>query len=136
MFDDEVLTPLSRMIWITFVALAVILFSVGTFMLRRLRLYFKDFFKEYGRSLWIANILLTLPLTFRAVFDAMRSDTEWVDYWFGSGYYHVAIYNMLIFTLASYLPMLTQISSLIFGFVRNKQVKLMDKNAGIHKDLV
>ena len=32
--------------------------------------------------------------------------------------------------------MLTQISSLIFGFVRNKQVKLMDKNAGIHKDKV
>lgn len=95
------------MIWITFVVLAIILFSVGTFMLRRLRLYFKDFFKEYGRSLWIANILLTLPLTFRAVFDMMRSDTEWFNYWFGGGYYHAAIYNMLIFTLASYLPMLT-----------------------------
>ena len=31
---------------------------------------------------------------------------------------------MMIFTFATYLPMLTQILSLIFGFLRHKQVKL------------
>ena len=71
-FEENVETPLFRMIWISFVALAVVLFTVGTFMLRRLRFYFKGFFKVYGRSLWIANILLTLPLTFRAFLDSMR----------------------------------------------------------------
>ena len=132
---NEVLEPLGRLIWITFVTLAIVFFCVGTFMLERLRLYFKDFFKQFGLNLWIANVLLTLPLTFRAVFDALKSNQAWNDYWYAN-YYSLAWYNILIFTVGTYIPMLTQISSLIFGFVRNKQVKLMDKNAGIHKDKV
>jgi len=36
----------------------------------------------------------------------------------------MAIYNMMIITLATYIPMWMQMFSLIFGFVRNKQVKL------------
>ena len=135
LYLSEVIEPLGRMIWITFVSLAIVFFCVGTFMLRRLRLYFKDFFKEFGASLWIANVLLTLPLTFRAVFDALKSNEAWSDYW-SANYYSTGCYNILIFTFGTYIPMLTQISSLIFGFVRNKQVKLMDKNAGIHKDMV
>ena len=41
---------------------------------------------------------------------------------------------MVLCILGTYIPILTQTSSLIFGLVRNKQVKLMDKDAGIHKD--
>ena len=41
---------------------------------------------------------------------------------------------MVLCTLGTYVPIMTQTSSLIFGLVRNKQVKLMDKDAGIHKD--
>ena len=136
LYNTEVGEPLGKMIWITFVVLAVILFCVGTIMLRKLRLYYRGFFSMFGRHLWIANILLTLPLTFRAVIDALRLNPTWTAYWFEGNYYRLAIYNMLVFTLCTYIPMLTQISSLIFGFVRNKQVKIMGKNAGIHKDLI
>lgn len=136
-YTEKIDRPLGQMIWITFVVLAIILFCVGTFMLRRLRVYFKGFFVEYGRSLWVANVLLSLPLCFRAILDAMRADSAWSEFWFSNNNnYRLGIYNFLIFFIASYIPVLTQTSSLIFGLVRNKQVKIMDKNAGIHKDLV
>ena len=101
-------------------------------MLNRLRLYFKDFFNEFGCNLWMANILLTLPLTFRAFFDAMRYDTKWSYFWNlqvkegqdEQDMYKLATYNVLLFFLATYIPMLFQISSLVFGFVRHKKVKI------------
>ena len=134
-YENQVFVPLGNMIWINFVILAVILFCVGTFMLRRLRLYFRDFFEEYGRSLWIANVLLSLPLCFRGGLDALRMSSAWDDFWFNhTNYYRLACYNMVLCTLGTYVPIMTQTSSLIFGLVRNKQVKLMDKDAGIHKD--
>lgn len=77
--------------------------------------------------MWVANVLLTLPLTFRAVFDALSFDEKWNDFWTGkngANYYRLASYNMVIFFFATYVPMLMQIASLIFGFVRHKQVKL------------
>ena len=124
-FTVEVLTPLGRLVWILFTILAVIFFTVGCIMLQRLRHYFKDFYRQFGCSLWVANVVLTIPLTFRAIFDALSMDDSWYNYWIGEGnYYRLAGYNMLLFTFGTYIPMLTQISTLIFGFVRQKQVKL------------
>ena len=94
-------------------------------MLTRLKRYYKGFYKEYGCYLWAANILLTFPLTFRAIFDALRLSDSWSDYWFkGSNYYKSVFYNVILFIFATYIPMIMQIASLIFGFVRNKQVKV------------
>ena len=75
----------------------------------------------------MANVALTLPLLFRAFFDALRYDSEgWNEFWIDNdgNYYRLAGYNMLLFCFGTYIPMLTQISTLIFGFVRNKQVKI------------
>lgn len=44
-FEDEVYLPLARGVWISFVLLGIIFFTVGCLMLRRLRLYFKDFYQ-------------------------------------------------------------------------------------------
>ena len=70
-FNDDVFMPLSKFIWITFLVLAIIFFIVGCSMLNRLRIYFKDFFEKFGCMLWFANVMLTLPLSFRAAFDAL-----------------------------------------------------------------
>ena len=62
---------------------------------------------------------MTVPLTFRAVFDFASLDDSIEYYWFGeSNYYRIAGYNTLLFVIASLIPMLMQIFSLIFGFVR------------------
>lgn len=109
----------------SFTALAVIFFFVGCWMLTRLKRYYKDFYIVFGCQLWAANILLTFPLTFRAIFDALRLSENWQAYWFGQqNYYKLAVYNVILFTLGTYIPMLMQIASLIFGFVRHKQVKV------------
>ena len=125
----------------TFIILAIIFFTAGVVKLRLLRIYFKDFFKEFGCNLWWANIALTLPLMFRAFFDAMRSDwPAWNEYWIDNGGndYRLSGYNMLLFFFGTYVPMLTQISTLIFGFVRNKQVKIFqsfkESNPDYHDD--
>ena len=86
-YFSDVLMPLMRSIWITFLILGFILFSVGCLMLRRLRMFYKDFYREFGCSLWFANVLLTLPLTFRAINDALMDDDAWVKYWLGGDYY-------------------------------------------------
>ena len=123
---SDVRQPLSRMIWITFMLLGIIFFAVGVMMLRRLRIYYKGFFKEYGCSLWVANVMLTLPLCFRALFDALQFDNAWEYYWFPveANLYRSSMYNLMLFLFGTYLPMIMQITSLIFGFVRNKQVKV------------
>ena len=107
----------------TFSLLAVIFFTVGYMMLSRLKRYFKDFYKHFGTKLWIANVLLTFPLTFRGILDAVNLNENFNSF-FIQNYYRITGYNIMIITLGTYLPMMLQIMSLIFGFVRNKQVKL------------
>ena len=80
--------------------------------------------------------MLTLPLSFRAVFDALYHNESWSDYW-STNMYTIAIYNALLFFFGSYVPMLMQIFSLVFGFVRHKQVKvfrpIQDSSKGSHR---
>lgn len=105
--------------------LALFFFTVGCLMLRNLRLYFKGFYSQFGCNLWVANVLLTLPLTFRAVFDGLKTNDKWFNFWLAdANYYRVAGYNLILFTFGTYMPMMMQMASLIFGFVRNKQVKV------------
>lgn len=65
----------------TFAFLCVIFFTVGCIMLRKIRRYFKDFYKQFGCKLWLANILLTLPLLFRGFMDAANLNTKFSNYW-------------------------------------------------------
>ena len=105
--------------------LAIIFFAVGCTMLQKLKKFYKGFYKQFRCNLWTANILMTVPLTFRAIFDGLTFNKDFFNYWFGdANYYRIAVYNTLIFVIATLIPMLMQIFSLIFGFVRTKQVKL------------
>ena len=127
---DNVYRPLIRFIWISFLLLGIIFFVAGCVMLNRLRLYFTDFYKESGCKLWTANVLLTLPLTFRAIFDWLTFDDAWYNYWHKDNN-RLAGFNILLIFFATYMPMLLQISTLIFGFVGKKKVKLFknDRNS-------
>ena len=68
----EIGIPIGRLIWICFALLALIFFLVGWLMLNRLKRYYKGFYKDFGCYLWMANVLLTFPLLFRAIFDWLR----------------------------------------------------------------
>ena len=66
---------------------------------------------------------MTLPLSFRAFFDALALSESWENFWYGenTNYYYWATYNVTFFFFATYIPMLMQIFSLIFGFMRNNK---------------
>ena len=54
---------------------------------------------------------------FRAFFDALTKSDDWYNYWISSeNYYRIAIYNVMLFIFGTYVPLLMQIASLIFGF--------------------
>ena len=104
-YEYEVGKPLLRFTAISFLVLCIIFFTAGCVMLNRLRLYFVDFYKESGCKLWTANILLTLPLTFRSVFDGLNFNTSWYDFW-GDSTSMIAGYNLLLIFIGTYVPMI------------------------------
>ena len=124
LFSQEINMPMIRLVWISYTVLGIVFFSVGCIMLQKLKRYFKDFYKHQGCRLWAANCALTFPLTFRAVFDALKVNEAWVDYWFSGGNTRAAVYNLIIITFATYLPTVMQMASLIFGFMRQRAGKL------------
>jgi len=80
-FEPEIHVPLLRLVWIEFTILALLFFAVGVSMQWSLRKYFKDFYKEFGCQLWSATVLMTVPLMFRAVLDALAHDEAWMSFW-------------------------------------------------------
>ena len=100
-------------------------------MLNRLRVHFKGFFKQYRCLLWTANVILTISpisLLFRDILNGFYFFKGWYEFWFDHGFKRMVIYNLMMITLLNYVPMIMQISSLIFGFVRINQDKIKASN--------
>ena len=114
-FDDQVIDPLKWITFVVFMALAIAYFVVGYILLSRLRRHFVKLYEEFGCALWTALILLTVPLTLRGILDLFHIEDR-MDDWGKS----LALYNVLFTTVTTFLPILFQISSLVFGFIRHK----------------
>ena len=48
LYKAEVGDEKTKLVWVMFIVLACIFFVVGCIMLNRLKLYYKDFYKEFG----------------------------------------------------------------------------------------
>ena len=93
----------------------------GFTLLRTLRLFYTDFYQDYKFYLIATTIFLTLPLLFRAVLDFMNINDTWDNYWDMTNA-RLSAYNVIFFIMTTYLPILGQVGSLVFGVVRYKQV--------------
>ena len=100
-----------------FTILAFTLLIVGIYLLIRIRKNFPELHKGYRCYLWSALFALTIPLTLRSIID-----TALANYWPYDDF-QIALYNDIFSLLTDFLPVICQVASLIFGFVRNKQVK-------------
>ena len=78
----------------------------------------------------IATILLTIPLTTRAIFDMIKLIFPSFMVAVDDNYNANASYNLIFFMLTTYLPVVCQITSLVFGFVRHKQGKFFGRRGG------
>ena len=119
-FDEELVLVEDRMIddtTIVFSILASTLLIVGICLLVRIKKNFPELHKGYRCYLWSALIALTIPLTLRSIIDALCK-----HYWPDDNF-KIALYNDIFSLLTDFLPVVCQVASLIFGFVRNKQVK-------------
>ena len=106
-----------------FSLLAVLFIVTGIVLIRKLKHHFKRFYAEFRKLMLTATILLTAPLTFRAIFDGIKLISPTFMTWVDANMTRNAIYNFIFFLLTTYLPIMGQIMSLVFGYVRHRQSK-------------
>lgn len=97
---------MNRFIWILFLVLAVVFFSVGLVLLMSLKNYFNEFYEEQKYLLWSAMLILTLPLSFRAILDySLEKSTKMYNFVINNNTNFV-IYQWSFFILTTYTPIL------------------------------
>jgi len=97
---------MNRFIWILFLVLAVVFFSVGLMLLMSLKNYFNEFYEEQKYLLWSAMLILTLPLSFRAILDySLEKSTKMYNFVINNNTNFI-IYQWCFFILTTYTPIL------------------------------
>ena len=103
-----------------YILLAVVFATAGVVLLVQLKKSFPDFYKKYSCLLLTAVIVLSLPLLTRSALDALSTMGKFSEY-IQKEQRRNTTYNMLFFLITTYIPLICQTASLIFGFVRKKQ---------------
>jgi len=94
--------------WVTvgmFTILSIIFFITGVRMIHALQTHFPKFIAEFKSLMWLTVILITIPLTFRAMFDCIKK-VDAINAYLSSGSLKNGIYNFVFFLLTTYLPIL------------------------------
>lgn len=120
-YHDRVYKKLEVFTQWTFMTLAFLFIVLGIVLLTKLKRHFPKFYSEHRCLMITATVFLTVPLTFRAVFDTIKVISPDFMAWVDLNYTRNAIYNFFFFLLTTYMPIIGQIMSLVFGFVRHKQ---------------
>ena len=123
-YKDKVYSNLEEFTSWTFMVLALLFVVLGFVLLTKLKRHVPAFYGEHRCLMIWATILLTVPLTFRAVFDFIKLVKPEFLTWVDEDYTRNALYNFFFFLLTTYLPIMGQIMSLVFGFVRHQQGKM------------
>ena len=116
-FISEVIDVQSMLLVVWFFALFFVFLIAGTKLLLTFRSNYKEFYKEFKCLLWITTAVLTLPLAVRAICDLLTGFRTWNTYW-SSTSKKLTSYNMLFFLFTTYIPIIGQTFSLLFGFMR------------------
>lgn len=100
-----------------FYTLFLVFLVAGTKLLFTFKACYKEFYNEFRCLLWSTTIILTIPLCVRATCDLLTDFRMWNAYWSKSSEL-LTSYNLLFFILTTYIPIVGQTSSLVFGFLR------------------
>jgi len=103
-----------------FTLLSLFFLILSIFLLCRLKKYFGEFYKEHWCLLVLATVGLSFPLMFRGIFDTIRGFDKEVR---ESINLHENLFNSLDMILWNLIPIAFQLSSLVFGYIRNKKIK-------------
>lgn len=97
----------------------VVFFVVSMMTIRLIRNYFPPMYLAHKKKMYTAVFGLSVPLIFHAIMDLMNLSAEYLEYKNN----HVTIYNCITLLFGYIIPVGFQFSSLVFGFIRNKNDK-------------
>ena len=110
-----------------FSILGIMFLVYGVGMNLALKHYFPHFYISFRCFLWTACFCLAIPLFLRFFIDALRAFSPSFTEWYNSPDTNY-ITNTAFLVLTTYVPILTQMSSLVFGYLRKKQEETMHLN--------
>ena len=123
--DPEKFDPATRLTTsIIFCVLGTAFFFTGLTMNLSLRRYFPHFYNSFWCFLWIACLFLTIPLFLRTIINLSKNLSPDFLEWFKDED-HFATTNTLYLVCSTYIPIITQMSSLVFGFLRKRQAAVV-----------
>jgi hypothetical protein len=98
---EELNGHISIMFTVLFATLGCIFFISGMAMAISLKKYYPDFYKEYGRAIWLATFCLALPLFIRSIHSSLYHEG---DMYFNYYENHFASMNIAYVMMSSILP--------------------------------
>lgn len=103
--------------------LGVAFFCSGLVLITVMSKHFNKFFIKVKNKLYIATVALSLSLFVRGVINLTRylDETELHQFIINSRKYNTVgapIFNSLMFLVSDCIPIVTQLFTMIFGFVR------------------
>ena len=128
--DYELDVYLDTGIIVVFAILGIIFFICGLTMNLALRSYFPHFYNIYRGWLWVACFSLSTPLLLRSITNILYKYSPVFQKWYDDEF---VLSNNTFLVVTTYIPILTSMSSLIFGYLRKRQEKMVkneqDKDA-------
>ena len=103
-----------------FCVLGIFFLIYGVSMNISLRKHFPGFYNRFWCFLWTASFCLTIPLFLRAFINGLLIISPKFFRWYND-VNNFSQTNTLYLVFTTYIPIMTQISSLTFGYLRKKQ---------------
>lgn len=109
---------------ILFAILSIVFLTTAIILLRSLANHFGKFYRKYRCMLITVTVLMTVPLAFRAILDGLKAALpEWAD-WIDASKTNNSIYNFFFYLLTTYLPIVSQMGTLVFGYTRQRELRM------------
>ena len=103
-----------------FTILGLTLLVTGVTMNCILKVHFKKYYSEFKCLLWVAAIGLAVPLFLRAIIDNVRGKSIKFTNW---TYSHNTGFDCIFTVFSTWIPIIMQMSSLVFGITRHSRDK-------------
>jgi len=109
-----------------FATVGIVFFIVSYITIQRIKKYFPALYEAHKRTLRLAMFGLSVPLIIHAILDLINMFPAYLQY----KYEHLEIFNAITILFGFLVPVGFQFSSLVFGFIRNKDDKNRFRVAG------
>jgi hypothetical protein len=106
-----------------FTVLSMVFLASALTLVRALSKHFRQFYKKFRCMLITVIVLMTVPLAFRAVLDGLKALLPYWAEWIDASTFNNSLYNFFFFLLTTYIPIVSQMGTLVFGYARYKKQK-------------